>query len=369
MMAPPAPTPVSGARPVEDFMPTDAPNITDAFQQPGYTDPGNYERPNLAPFQGEIDASQQRLDVMSNPNNPNYQKVQDNDRGFWKRLGAVLREAVIQGGQGWAQNANIQDPWQRLAAAGGAAIGGGVGYIANPTVDEQRTRDTQIGEERARLGDYYAQQKLQTDAQYKQAQSEYQMQRPEIERQKITAKVTEEAQKQINRLEVLREKDALEGKKWTLLIKNGKMYKKYPDREEPLTGPDGQQEVDLAKTPQSYKLDDGRTVYMTGSQIANAEGLKAYRDATLALGRDRLQTSVDEAQKDREFKARFEAAKIQAQSAFQQLKAAQGQEKALQQYRAKYIEQFQKATGRAFKVGDPEDERLVNEYLAALTVQ
>ena len=67
-------------------------------------------------------------------NNP----IVDNDKGFWRRLGSIGREFVINAGQAYG---NAQgDPEQRLIAALGGGIAGGLGGAFKPTIDEERQR-------------------------------------------------------------------------------------------------------------------------------------------------------------------------------------------------------------------------------------
>jgi hypothetical protein len=65
-------------------------------------------------------------------------KPVNNDRGVGGRLKDILRQAVISAGE--AYNNGSGDPGQRLMAAIGGGIAGGVGGGLKPTLDEERQR-------------------------------------------------------------------------------------------------------------------------------------------------------------------------------------------------------------------------------------
>ena len=155
---------------------------------------------------------------------------------------------------------------------------------------------------------------------YKQTQTANLRAKPQIEQDKISARFKSETQRQLNRLEVLREKDSLAGKQWTAVSRNGKFYKKYKSgQEEPLIDSStGEQERDLLNEPIETTSETGAKGYAKFGTVLSTEATKAYRDATLELGRDRLESQVDEKQKDRD------AAKDRVD---QQIKAADDQTK------------------------------------------
>jgi hypothetical protein len=79
-------------------------------------------------------ARQQTDHLRDTYNNP----VVNNDHGVMGRIGDVLRQAVISAGD--AYNHGSGDPSQRLMAAIGGGVAGGIGGGFRPTLDEERQR-------------------------------------------------------------------------------------------------------------------------------------------------------------------------------------------------------------------------------------
>lgn len=203
----------------------------------------------------------------------------DNDHNWW--------DVVKNAGLGFARGGI------------GGAISGAISGAVDENTDEKFFNDMQLGRLQNQFG---VQSKIADDKlgrEYKQAQLGDIKDRPAKEKRAQEFKFIQEAQKQINRLQVLQAKEASEGKKWKLETRDGKYYKKYADREEPLIdSTTGEQEIDLINRPEAVQVEDGvnadgtkkyKTVYVKGGQSANLEASKNYRDAVLALSKDRLE--------------------------------------------------------------------------------
>lgn len=75
---------------------------------------------------------------LSNPNDPNFRPVENNDKGIMGRIGDIFRQFVISAGQSY--NTGAGDPTQRLLGALGGGVAGGAYAGFNPEIDEQRQR-------------------------------------------------------------------------------------------------------------------------------------------------------------------------------------------------------------------------------------
>lgn len=105
-----------------------------------YSDLPQIAPPPPDPLTARIANQRQRTRELSDPNDPRFRPVTNNDRGPWGRLGDILRQFVISAGQGWDKSDPRLDPRQRLAGAIGGGIGGGVYAGFHPEVDEERKR-------------------------------------------------------------------------------------------------------------------------------------------------------------------------------------------------------------------------------------
>lgn len=126
----------------------------------------NVEQPKLSPqqeMQDRIILSRNKIDELSNKDNPNYQPVENNDKGDLGRLKDIAREAVIGAGQSYNQTGSLE-------SAIGGGIAGALGGGFRPTLNEERERGADIQQERIRLGDYENQSKQMLDASQAEAE-------------------------------------------------------------------------------------------------------------------------------------------------------------------------------------------------------
>lgn len=172
----------------------------------------------------------------------------------------------------------------------GGAVVGGIQGATNRNYNEQLDDKRELAQLYPRLKQQQESETIQTNQQARQAQTQDILRRPEKEAQARQDKFDLESKKQLGRMEVLQAKEASEGKKWTLITKNGKFFKKFPDREEPLIDPTtGQQETNLLEMPIETTSENGVKGYTKFGTILNAEATKNYRDAMVKLGEGRLE--------------------------------------------------------------------------------
>lgn len=137
---------------------------------------------NLVNSKGEvgdqIDLSRQKIDELSNKDNPNYQPVINKDRGKWGRVKDILRETAIGAAQGLNQTGSLE-------GALGGALGGGLTGGFHPQANEERERLRDIQQEQQRLGFLTEQQKNDADIAYKRGQTENLYQDNEFQRERL----------------------------------------------------------------------------------------------------------------------------------------------------------------------------------------
>lgn len=191
------------------------------------------------------------------------------------------------GGRLW-KSWKAWDPAKTGWAGGFDVLGDGLESVFSPADHAESKKQEKLSKLWNRLGPQLSMEKAAAETDRIHAQTNDVIRRPEKERLAAEAKVEMEITKQINRLQLIAEKDRVSDANFDKLItKNGQFYKQYKDgRQEPLVGPDGQPERDLLETPYEYTTEGGQKVFMKGSQIGNVEAQKAYRAATIALSRE-----------------------------------------------------------------------------------
>jgi hypothetical protein len=296
------------------------------------TPPAIYPVPRSASTQEEINAIRDK----------------DYSKAVMDEQGNVVKPAGVNRDKKWSTLEKIGNAAMGfLVGAGQGGLGGGIVEGVRGATD--RNYNEKLADKR-QLAELYPRQKqeqqqevFQATQQARQAQTNDILRRPEKEKQEREAKFEMEAQKQLGRIQVLKEKEAAEGKKWTLITKNGKFVKKYPDHEEPLIDPTtGQQEENLIEKPEEITVQDGvnpdgtpryRKMYMKGGQYANLKSNEAYRDAVLGLSRERL----EETKKQNAFRNKLDVEKFtQAKKEFETVSNQRAQAfAAVQEARAK----------------------------------
>jgi hypothetical protein len=148
--------------------------------------------------------------------NESYNKIEnlintpvfDNDKGWKKQLFSVLREAVINAANAYDSTQGTPD--QKLMAAIGGAVGGGLVGKFDKTVDERRARDAKILQERIKQGLAQEEEDYQFNSQIRDIQLNnlklqpyFQAMQREAEKQKFMAEQAME-QRKLN-LQVIKE--------------------------------------------------------------------------------------------------------------------------------------------------------------------
>lgn len=125
-----------------------APAVTDPYQDAAakryrylnpVTDPtaADYQPANSTPISA-LEQQRRYTDTLSNPQNPYFKPVENNDHGVLGRIGDIFRQFVVSAGQAYNQGSG--SPEQRLLGALGGGIAGGTYAGFHPQVDEERQR-------------------------------------------------------------------------------------------------------------------------------------------------------------------------------------------------------------------------------------
>lgn len=125
--------------------------------------------PPMDPQRARIINQRQNTRELSDPNDPNFRKVVNNDRGWKGRLADILRQFVISAGQSYDKSDPRLAPQQRLLGALGGGIAGGTYAGFHPEVDEERQRMYDINQSKAKEAEL-VQQMEQEQATFKRQQ-------------------------------------------------------------------------------------------------------------------------------------------------------------------------------------------------------
>ncbi|MBX3288383.1 MAG: hypothetical protein KF855_03465 [Acidobacteria bacterium] len=153
-----------------DLLSRYAPGSSDAAPQIDLTQPREMTQasPDLAPvYTDPIEAQRARIRSLQQTNHPDYQ---DNDKGWKRRIGSILREALIGMGDAWNQNAGIGDPTQRLLASVGGGVAGGFSGGFDKRVDERRKQSFDLRREQDALAELERQRALDQQTALRDAQ-------------------------------------------------------------------------------------------------------------------------------------------------------------------------------------------------------
>lgn len=248
---------------------------------------GEYQSPQVEPTAPE---------TQSAPNSTMQPSIQD-----------LLRQKEQQLAERTAAPAQKQSPakqalFMALQAIGNIATGQGnkpIEWLGNAK------KNMEIGRLQGEVGPLREQVAFQQQTDLRNAQTADIQRRPEKERAALQAKFDLEARRQQGRIDLQRQKDESEGKKWKQTSRNGLFFKQYADgREEPLVNPTtGEQERDLLEMPIETTSENGTRGFTTFGKIMTADATKAYRDATLALDRDRFAETQKQNQINNQFRA------------------------------------------------------------------
>ena len=242
------------------------------------------------PMEAQAPASQGIMSRMQDIQGKDYSKAK------YDESGNILKPAGADRDKKWS----LGEKFAGIASGILQGLGNGEGLLGAGIRAAQNGSNRNFLEQRAdadqlrKLGGQYQQaaanEEFQNTQGLKQAQTADVIRRPAKERQAFEQKMVLQMQNQAARLNAQAEKFKAENASFDKMItKNGQFYAQYKDgKQVPLTGPDGQPEKDLLNTPVEYTTESGAKVFMKGSQLGNVEATKAYRDATLALGKDRL---------------------------------------------------------------------------------
>lgn len=266
--------------------------------------------------------SQEIQSEMNRINEKSYSKP------VYDELGNLVKPAGADRDKKWSLGEKFAGFFGTLADGGNIFQAGR--NAADRNYNEKRGDRIKLGE----LGYQYKQaagnEEFQTAQNYKKAQLGDILRRPEKEREAFENKLELATLKQIGDIQKIIEKDRLAGKKYKVETRSdGRLVKKYPDREEPFLNERGEQEYNLLERPEATQVEDGvnadgtkkyKTVYMKGGQYANLEASKNYRDAMIGLSKERLSQQESQfnrtlAQRDKEFQANFVLAQTRVNAA------------------------------------------------------
>ena len=324
-----------------DLLSRYSPGSTDAAPQIDLTQP----REAVQPL-SDVDRYRAQVTDLQQRNHPNYQ---DNDQGWKKRLGSILREVVIGMGNAWDQNASIADPTQRLLASAGGGVAGGFAGGFDKRIDERRRQAIDLTQARGNLAE--AERQAAFDAQMQDQQAMRENQRQAIlERQERSADTLQtRALSDLNKLKYFDPANpahiALAKKAG---VANPEALQGWDDRNpiekqvagvtyrlnrstgayEPTNLP-----VDESKTLADYEITmpngEKRTFKVSQKDAANF----ATQMHTLGI---RLEHQSAENQRDRTFQAKRDAARYDFQVKLAQLKTATERVSFIQKERAAY---------------------------------
>lgn len=252
------------------------------------------QRPRLVPtsqlsLPDKLSQEQRNLEWQQDfENNP----VVNNDRGVWGRIFDVFRQSIIAGGQTFAQTQGT--PQQKLQAAMGGMIAGGLEGGFNPKVDEQRRRAADINQSRVRIGEYRKEIDFENDQEKVRVATDLARQKPEIEREKLRQKVKADREKFQQRQKERQEDADFKKGVWKLETDGeGKVWRIYPNdpsgRREKVINPEtGLQDIDPeeimydtispeTRTPVRIK---GRDLYSGESTIAAGNASRSVQVQT-----------------------------------------------------------------------------------------
>lgn len=224
-----------------------------------------------------------------------WQKKPVNQDKGWK--GAIfegIQNFLHSMGESYRMNPRAS--WQQILAGG--AVGTGLGYI-DRTWNDRRNHERKLAEAQRNYELQLDSEKnnsaladAQANRDYKTAQINELARKPEKERTALNAKFDLEAQKQLNRLQMIIQKDRLSDENFKGVVsRNGKFYRQFKNgKEEPVINPaTGEQEVDLLNSPVETTSENGTKGFAKFSQILTSEATKNYRDAILGLNREKFE--------------------------------------------------------------------------------
>lgn len=256
------------------------------------------ERPvqtdNASPSLSEVEKAEAEYNRIKN------EKPVDNDKKWWKRLGAFAREALMGAGEISKRNPRASI-WDII----GGAMGGAGRYAINPTIDEQRTHDAEEAKafENYRTADKIADDKI--NRQSKEADTKYKLARPEIEaekqavnRERINQQYKIHRENYDRLIESENKRAIREGNKYQVKEIDGYLFRVFPndptrDAEPIKDERTGKQAVNPNKVSLAYQMPDGTTLNLSGKDIAVMHsGINAH-NANLQAGQYREQGDAE----------------------------------------------------------------------------